>query len=240
MRTKVQLQSDVRTELAWDPSVDDKDINITSEDGVVTLSGTVPTYANRLAAERAAERVYGVSAVANELTVVVPLRFQRTDTDIAQAVVDALMWDVEVPDMEVKAAVSSGWVTLVGDVEWRYQRDAAARAVRNLAGVRGVKNNITITAKPVSSYDVGKAIKDALERRASILSKKAAAGSTHVVIDMPVSWRSRARCSRSVARPRRVKVWRGPRICSTAAPRSRNSQQSVPPKAACASRPRRR
>jgi len=166
MRTKVQLQSDVRTELAWDPSVDDKDISITSEDGVVTLSGTVPSYANRLAAERAAERVFGVSAVANELTVAVPLRFQRTDTDIAQAVVDALMWDVEVPDTEVKAAVSSGWVTLVGDVEWRYQRDAAARAVRNLAGVRGVTNNITITAKPVSSYDVSKAIKNALERRA--------------------------------------------------------------------------
>lgn len=176
MKTRVQLQSDVRTELAWDPTVDDKDINITSEDGVVTLSGTVPSYANRLAAERAAERVYGVSAVANELTVAVPLRFQRTDTDIAQAVVDALMWDVEVPDMEVKAAVSSGWVTLVGDVEWRYQRDAAARAVRNLAGVRGVTNNITITVKPVSSYDVGKAIKDALERRADRTAE-------HITID---------------------------------------------------------
>jgi VCBS repeat-containing protein len=81
-------------------------------------------------------------------------------------VADALVWDVQVPDTKIKAAVTNGWITLDGDVEWRYQRDAAARAVRNLAGVRGVTNNITVTAKGVSAYDVGKSIKEALERRA--------------------------------------------------------------------------
>jgi VCBS repeat-containing protein len=168
MMTKndVQLQSDVCAELAWDPSIEDTDIHVLTTDGVVTLVGSVPSYADKRAAERDVERVFGVKAVANELTVAVPERFQRTDTGIARAVVDALAWDVQVPDTKVKATVTNGWVTLDGDVEWRYERDAAARAVRNLAGVRGVTNNIKITAKHISSREVSKAIKEALERRA--------------------------------------------------------------------------
>jgi VCBS repeat-containing protein len=166
MKANVQLESDVRAELAWDPRVDDKEIHVVATDGVVTLSGTVPTFAGKWAAERATERVFGVKVVANELTVAVPVTHLRSDTDIANAVADALVWDVQVPDTKIKAAVTNGWITLDGDVEWRYQRDAAARAVRNLAGVRGVTNNITVTAKGVSAYDVGKSIKEALERRA--------------------------------------------------------------------------
>jgi VCBS repeat-containing protein len=166
MKDNAQIQSDIRAELAWDPRVDERDIVVLVDDGVATLSGTVPSYADKWAAERAAERVSAVKAVANELAVAVPLRFQRTDTDIAQAVVNALAWDVQVPDSRIKAAVTNGWVTLEGDVDWRYQRDAAARAVRNLSGVRGVTNNITTTAKLVSSQDVSKSIKEALERRA--------------------------------------------------------------------------
>jgi osmotically-inducible protein OsmY len=104
--------------------------------------------------------------VANDLAVAVPVTYQRSDTDIAQAVVNALEWDVQVPDTKIKAAVTNGWITLEGGVEWRYQRDAAACAVRYLAGVRGVTNDITITAKRVVSDDVSKAIKQALERRA--------------------------------------------------------------------------
>lgn len=166
MKANVQLQTDVRTELAWDPRVDDKEIRVAATDGVVTLAGTVPSFADKWEAERAAERVFGVKAVANDLAVAVPVTYQRTDTGIAQAVIDALGWDVQVPDTKIKATVSNGWITLEGDVEWRYQRDAAARAVRNLAGVRGVTNNITIAAKRVSSTDVSKSIKQALERRA--------------------------------------------------------------------------
>lgn len=166
MKNNIQVQTDVRAELAWDPRVDDREIRVAATDGVVTLTGSVPSFAAKEAAEHAAERVFGVKAVANDLTVAVPSLYQRSDTDIAKAVVDALAWDVQVPDIRIKAAVKNGWITLEGDVEWRYQRDAAARAVRNLAGVRGVTNNITVTAAKVSAYDVSRGIKEALDRRA--------------------------------------------------------------------------
>ena len=166
MKNNIQLQTDVIAELAWDPRVNDKEIRVTASDGVETLTGSAPSYADKWAAERASERDAGVRTVANDLAVAVPVPFRRSDTDIARAVVDALTWDVQVPDTKIKSAVSNGWVTLEGNVEWRYQSDAAARAVRNLAGVRGVTNNITISAKRVSSSDVSRSIKEALERRA--------------------------------------------------------------------------
>jgi osmotically-inducible protein OsmY len=166
MRENVQVERDVRAELAWDPRVDDAEIRVDATSGVVTLTGTVPSFADKLAAERAAERVFGVRVVANDLSVAVPLHYQRSDSDIARAVVDALAWDVQVPEPRIKASVSDGWINLAGDVEWRYQRDAAERVVRNLAGVRGVTNEITVIAKRVSPRDVSRSIKEALERRA--------------------------------------------------------------------------
>jgi VCBS repeat-containing protein len=171
MKSNVQLQSDVRAELAWDPRVDDMDIHVIATDSVITLTGSVPTYASKWAAERAAERVYGVRAIANDLAVAVPIPFQRSDTDIAHAILNAIAWDVQVPDTKIKCAVSNGWVTLEGNVDWRYQRDASARAVRNLAGVRGVTNNIGVAAASVSRDEVTQKIKDALERRADRTSK---------------------------------------------------------------------
>ena len=166
MKENVQVERDVRAELAWDPRVDDEEIRVGATSGVVTLTGSVPSFADKRAAERAAERVFGVRAVANELNVSVPLHYRRSDTDIARAVVDALAWDVQVPEPRVKASVSDGWITLAGDVEWRYQRDAAERVVQNLAGVRGVTNEITVIAKRVSPQDVSRSVKEALERRA--------------------------------------------------------------------------
>jgi osmotically-inducible protein OsmY len=166
MKTSAQLQSDVRSELAWDPRVDDKNINVVVTGGVATLSGTVPTFADRFAAERAAERVFGIRSVANELAVAVPVHYERSDTDIAHAVVNALSWDVEVPDTRIKSSVSNGVVRLDGDVDFRYQREAAAKAVRNLAGVKEVINAITVSPKSVSAADVSQSIKQALERRA--------------------------------------------------------------------------
>jgi len=166
MGDNVAVQADVRAELAWDPRVDDAEIHVTVANGVATLTGTVPSFADKRAAERAAERVFGVKAVANELAVAVPLHYRRSDADIAEAVVDALAWDVEVPERQIKASVADGWITLTGVAQWRYQRDAAARAVRNLAGVRGVTNEITVTAKQVSPHQVSMSIKEALERRA--------------------------------------------------------------------------
>ena len=166
MRNDAQLQSDVRAELRFDPSIDDSDVRVAAADGVVTLTGTVPSFADKLAAAHAAERVFGVKAVANDVAVAVPVHLEQPDTAIAKAVVNALDWDVLVPAQGVQSRVSDGWVTLDGQVEWRFQRDAAARAVHNLSGVRGVTNNIFVVAKPVAELDVTRSIKEALERRA--------------------------------------------------------------------------
>jgi len=166
MQSHSQLEGDVFAELSWDPAVNDRDIHLSVADGIVTLTGTVPTFADRRLAERAAERVSGVKAVANELTVAVPTTFFRSDTEIARTVVNALAWDVQAPDDKIKCAVSNGWVTLEGEVQWRYERDAAVRALRNLSGVRGITNNITVAAKKVAAEDVSRSIKEALERRA--------------------------------------------------------------------------
>ena len=166
MTTNAQMQDDVRAELTWDPSVHEREIGVLAADGVVTLTGCVPTYAEKLAAEHAAERAPGVRAVANELVVALTPDDQRPDGDIATAVLDALAWDVRVPSTRVQAAVTNGWVTLEGTVDWRHERDAAAHAVQHLAGVRGVTNNITVAFRRLSPYDVGRSIRQALEREA--------------------------------------------------------------------------
>lgn len=166
MKTDIELHKDVVAELTWDPRVSEKEIGVAAKDGVVTLTGSVKSYAEKWAAERAVEGVAGVKAVANDMTVNLPSAFAHTDTEIAHKAVDALNWDMQVPENKVKVTVTNGWLALEGNVEWHYQRDAAARAVRFLAGVRGVSNNIKVTPKPVSTYEVSKSIKAALERRA--------------------------------------------------------------------------
>jgi BON domain len=127
MKTDSELQRDVLDELKWEPSVDAAHIGVAVKDGIVTLSGHVPSYAQKYAAERAAKRVYGVRAVANELEVKLPGSSRRTDEDIAAAAANALKASVSVPADKIKVIVSDGVVKLEGDVEWQYQRDAAAR-----------------------------------------------------------------------------------------------------------------
>jgi osmotically-inducible protein OsmY len=166
MKTDNQLHRDVLSELTWDPRVTEKEIGIAAKDGVVTLTGSVESYAERWAAERAVERVLGVKAVANELIVALPSIHVHQDTDVAHSVVNSLARDIEVPADKIQARVANGWVTLEGEVAWQYQRDAAARSVRNLVGIRGLTNNIKVKPDPVSTYDVGRGIKAALERRA--------------------------------------------------------------------------
>jgi osmotically-inducible protein OsmY len=170
MKTDMDLQKDVAAELKWEPRLKEDEIGIAVRDGVVTLTGSVPDYVQRRVAARAAERVSGVRAVAQELTVKVPDAFKRSDTDIAHHVVNALSWDIEVPGT-VKAKVEDGWITLEGQVDWQYQRNAAERAVRYLAGVKGVSNLVTIKAH-ASPYDVEKHIKAALHRSAEADSQK--------------------------------------------------------------------
>jgi osmotically-inducible protein OsmY len=166
MKTDDQLKKDVLLELRWDPTVSSTDVNVTAKKGVITLSGTVPHYAEKWAAERATQRVCGVKAIAEELEVNVTGVHKREDSDIAQAVVSALEWHVWVPS-EIKATVEKGWVTLTGSARWGYERDAAEDAIRFLSGVNGVSNNITL--KPsVSPSAVKEDIKKALERDAEI------------------------------------------------------------------------
>lgn len=160
------LERDVREELAFDPRVDVKAIAVSAKGGVVTLSGSAPTFAAKLAACRDAERVSGVNVVVEHMDVTLPDMHARSDTDLAKAVADALRWDVEVPHGNIKASVRDGWITLEGTVDWQYQRAAADGAVRYLVGVKGVTNQIAVAPSPGRSIDVKQHIKDALTRSA--------------------------------------------------------------------------
>jgi osmotically-inducible protein OsmY len=166
MKTDLQLQRDVLDELKFEPSIREAEIGIAAKGGVVTLTGFVDSYAEKFAAERTAERVGGVKAVADEIKVKLPGTHQRSDTDIAHAVVNALRWDIQVPDDRIKATVEEGWIALEGDVEWQYQKWAAEGAVRNLTGVKGVTNLIAVKPKNASTHEVGQKIKDSMRRHA--------------------------------------------------------------------------
>ena len=165
-KTDTQTHHDVLEELKWDSRVDETEVGVQVAAGVVTLTGTVTSWAKRVAAQEAARRVIGVLDVANDLKVKAAGGFSRTDTEIAQAVRQALEWDVFVPNEKITSTVTDGWVTLEGPVERSTQRVAAERAVRNLMGVKMVVNKITVTQPKVVTGDVRKAIEQALERRA--------------------------------------------------------------------------
>ena len=165
-KSDTQIHHDVLEELKWDSRVDETEVGVQVAGGVVTLTGTVTSWAKRMAAQEAAHRVIGVLDVANDIEVKVPGGLARTDTEIAQAVRRALEWDVFVLNEVITSTVTDGWVTLAGQVERWSQREDAERAIRNQTGVKVVVNNITVTpAKPVTG-DVRKAIEQALERRA--------------------------------------------------------------------------
>jgi osmotically-inducible protein OsmY len=169
--TDRDLQEQVQKALDWEPSVDAADIGVSVENGIVTLRGDVKTYWEKAAAERVALAVYGVKAVANDVNVRIGDGQKRTDTDIAQAAVSALQWNAVVPDEKINVSVSDGWVSLKGKVDWEYQRAAATHAVRDLTGVRGVTNTITIEPH-VSAADVKSKIEAALRRSAEVDARR--------------------------------------------------------------------
>ncbi|OYU77461.1 MAG: ornithine aminotransferase [Alphaproteobacteria bacterium PA3] len=139
------LKQAVLDELKWEPSVNAAHIGVTTKDGIVTLMGSVETYAEKHAAETATLRVKDVKAVAEEIEVKLPFTVKHGDAEIAAAAVERLAWNVSVPEDAVKVAVTKGWITLTGNVHWHYQHMAAADAVRTLWGVTGVSNQIAIT-----------------------------------------------------------------------------------------------
>ncbi|WP_437276798.1 BON domain-containing protein [Sorangium sp. So ce375] len=171
MKTDIELQRDVLNELSWEPSVDAAHIAVSVKDGIVTLGGHASTHAEKHAAEEAAKRVYGVRAVVNELDVKLADSGRRTDEDIAAAAVKALEWNLLVPADKIKVTVSNGWLKLEGEVNWQFQKNAAERAVRYLAGVRGVSNLITVGPR-VSPAEVEGQIEEALKRSALLDARR--------------------------------------------------------------------
>ena len=158
MKTDAQLQKDVMDEIKWEPSVTAPEIGVSAINGVVTLNGTVPTYAEKWAAERAAQRVEGVRAIADEIQIEPVGIHAKSDAEIAAIAISSLNAHVWVPT-DVQVTVQNGWVTLKGEVNWEFQQKAATDSVRFLAGVKGVENAITV--KPMARPQ---AIKDAIEK----------------------------------------------------------------------------
>jgi osmotically-inducible protein OsmY len=189
MKTDAQLQKDVMEELKWEPSVTASEIGVSAANGVVTLNGTVPTYAEKWAAERAAQRVAGVKAIAEEIQIKPFGIHAKTDAEIAALAATSLKSHVWVPT-DIQATVENGWVTLRGVVNWEFQQRAATDSVRFLAGVKGVSNNVTLkpTVQPSAVKD---AIEKALVRNAEIDAgnvKVAADGGTVTLSGSVRSW----------------------------------------------------
>ncbi len=166
MKSDSQLKMDVSEELKWEPSVNATQIGVEVKDGIVTLAGHVDSYAEKWNAEKAAQRVSGVKALAVEMDVKLPGYSARTDADIARSAGQALSWTSYLPKDAIKIQVEKGFVTLSGEVEWQYQRNVAATAIRHLMGVTGVSDQIAIKAT-ASAAAVKQGIEAALKRRAT-------------------------------------------------------------------------
>ncbi|HET6935668.1 MAG TPA: BON domain-containing protein [Candidatus Angelobacter sp.] len=164
-RTDQEIQQDVLSELKWDARVQPNEVGVSVKNGIVTLSGWVDSFLKKWAAEEAAHRVRGVVAVANDLEVRLPSSAQRTDAEIAEAVINALKWDAFIPTDRIKVTVSKGWVTLEGEVEWQFQKEDAERVTRRITGVKGISNLITVKPKATPA-DLKRKIEEALVRSA--------------------------------------------------------------------------
>jgi osmotically-inducible protein OsmY len=170
-RADEDIQTDVLEELKWDPRVQVNEIGVVVKDGVVTLTGWVDSYMKKIAAEEAAHRVHGVKAVANDIEVRLPGSAERTDADLARAIIAALRWDTNVPADKIDVTVSHGWVTLKGEVEYGFQRQEAERAAQRISGVKGVTNLITVKPRLVPT-DLKQKIEQELIRNAETDAKR--------------------------------------------------------------------
>jgi len=200
MKTDSQLQHDVSAELTWEPSVHAARIGVEVTDGVVTLAGQVDSYSEKWNAERAAQRVAGVKAVATELKVHLAGLSKRTDADIAEAVKNVLEWTSSLPAGAIQVMVEAGWVTLSGDVAWQYQRQAATDGVRYLMGVTGVNDQISIEPS-VTASAVKSDIEAALKRTSIADARKisvAVHGSEVTLSGTVHSWDERDTATHSV------------------------------------------
>ena len=166
--TDKQLREAVIQQIEWAPEIISQDISVSAKDHAVTLTGFVHSYAEKVAAERAAKSVYGVQAVANDIEV---KPMTRTDPEIARDIVQMLKIDVTVPDERIKVSLQNGFVTLEGTTDWRYQRDNAEACARKVNGVRGVNNKLEVKPK-VSTTEVKTKIEEALRRSAEVDARR--------------------------------------------------------------------
>lgn len=174
MKSDIQIQKDVMDEIKWEPFLNASEIGVAVKNGIVTLSGQVDSFSKKLTAEKAAKRVAGVKAVAEDIQVGVSPSFRKTDADIAEAVLNALKWHTAVQEEKIKIKVEDGIVRLDGEVEWEYQRSNAKSAVEHLAGVRSVINSISIRPK-VTPTDIQNKINAAFHRSATVDAGKVSA-----------------------------------------------------------------
>jgi osmotically-inducible protein OsmY len=174
MKSDIQIQKDVMEQLRWEPFLNASEIGVTVKNGIVTLSGHVDSLSKKLTAEYAAKKIAGVKAIAEDIQIGVSPSFNKTDTEIAEAVLNALKWHSAVQEEKIKIKVENGIVRLEGEVEWDYQRTNARSAIENLAGVRSVLNLITVNPL-ITAADIENKISSAFHRSATIDSQRIAA-----------------------------------------------------------------
>ena len=167
MKTDAEIQKHVMEELKWEPAIQSSEVGVAVKNGVVTLSGTVDTYQEKKMAEKAALKVAGVKGIAEDIEIRLSYHDQKTDAELAQAVVNALKWNALVPDDKIKIKVENAWVTAQGMVEWAYEQNAVRDAIASIVGIKGISNLVKVTPK-LDPADVKKKISAAFERNAII------------------------------------------------------------------------
>ena len=171
MKSDIEIQKDVIEQLKWEPFLNSAQIGVAVKNGIVTLSGQVDAYSKKILAEKTAKKVSGVKAIAEDIQVGISPAYKKSDTEIAEAVVNALKWHTLIPEDKIKVSVDEGNVKLEGDVEWEYQRNQAKTAIENLIGVRFVTNLIAVKPK-VTPYELQQKINASFQRSANIDAAK--------------------------------------------------------------------
>jgi osmotically-inducible protein OsmY len=170
MKSNEDLQRDVQNAIKWEPLLHAAEIGVTAINGVVTLTGTVDSYAKKYEAEEAAKKVSGLKALVEKIEIKFSSTWKKNDTELANEILNALKWNWEIPSENIVVKVENGWVRLDGEVRWNYQREAAKKAVKELSGVLGVTNDIKLSAEAHDAIEK-KDIQDAFTRNWSIGEK---------------------------------------------------------------------